>query len=331
MLPLKTGAILQPNISKEEYARLVKMAGKLAIAAASLLIVIKLIAWFITDSSSILAALTDSLMDVTTSIINLLAIKVALQPADDDHRFGHGKAESLAGLAQAAFITGSAIFLMFNAISAIINGKEIIASNIGIAMMIASLVITIMLVTFQSYIVKRTGSMAIKADSLHYRTDIALNSAVLLAIILADLGWHWADGVFAILVSGYILHGAWEIGAQSIDALMDKQLPKSEEDQIVKTAYKTEGVRGVHDLRTRQSGNTKFIQLHLELDDDQTLYEAHEKAEKVEDELDILFPHADILIHLDPLSVVPVEKQNNKIQFETEPQPIVCLPSKEEL
>jgi ferrous-iron efflux pump FieF len=321
---------LQENISKEEYARLVKLAGKTAIAAASLLIIIKLIAWFITDSSSILAALTDSLMDVTTSIINLLAIKVALQPADDDHRFGHGKAESLAGLAQAAFITGSAIFLMFNAVSAIINGKVIIASNIGIAVMVASVIITMMLVIFQTYIVKRTGSLAIKADSLHYRTDIALNSAVLLALILAGLGWHWADGLFAILVSFYILFGAWEIGAQSIDALMDKQLPKKEEEQIVKIAYKTTGVRGVHDLRTRQSGNTKFIQLHLELDDDQTLFEAHEKAEKVENKLNKLFPHADILIHLDPLSIVPLEKQNNKLQFEEIPLPIVCLDGKEE-
>ncbi|MFT6986104.1 MAG: ferrous-iron efflux pump FieF [Psychromonas sp.] len=309
---------MEKNITKEEYGLLVNRAGRAAVVAASLLIIVKLIAWIVTGSSSVLAALTDSLMDVTTSIINLWAIKIALQPADDEHRFGHGKAESLAGLAQAAFISGSAVFLMFNSISALVNGHQIIASNVGIGVMIFSVLVTLALVSYQTYIVKKTGSMAIKADSLHYRTDVALNGAVLLALILAGLGWSWADGVFAIAVSLYILHGAWEIGMQSIDSLMDKQLPKSDEEKIVKMAYHIEGVHGVHDLRTRQSGNTKFIQLHLELDDCQSLYDAHDKADRLELELDKIFPHADILIHLDPLSMVPLEKENNKLTFETE-------------
>jgi ferrous-iron efflux pump FieF len=313
---------LEKNITKEEYGRLVNRAGRAAIIAASLLIIVKFLAWIVTGSSSVLAALTDSLMDVTTSIINLWAIKIALQPADDEHRFGHGKAESLAGLAQAAFISGSAVFLMFNSISALINGHQIIASAVGIGVMIFSVLVTLALVLFQTYIVKKTGSMAIKADSLHYRTDVALNGAVLLALILAGLGWNWADGLFAIAVSFYILHGAWEIGMQSIDALMDKQLSKAEEDKIIKIAYSIKGVRGVHDLRTRQSGNTKFIQLHLELDDNQSLFDAHEKADCLEAELDKFFPHTDILIHLDPLSAVILEKENNKVQFEIEPDNI---------
>ena len=310
---------LQKNITKEEYERLVNFSGRAAIAAASLLIIVKLVAWILTGSSSILAALTDSLMDVTTSIINLLAIKIALQPADNEHRFGHGKAESLAGLAQAAFISGSAVFLIFNSISALINEQKVVASNIGIAVMIFSVLITILLVSFQSYVVKKTDSMVIKADSLHYRTDIFLNTAVLAALVLAGMGWYWADGVFAIAVSIYILYGAWAIGVQSIDALMDKQLPSSEEELIVKMAYRIEGVHGVHDLRTRQSGNTKFIQLHLELDDHLNLYEAHIKADSLEVELEKQFPVTDILIHLDPVSIVPVEKKNNKLQFETKP------------
>lgn len=310
---------MQKNITKEEYGRLVNLAGRAAIAAASLLIAVKFVAWIVTDSSSILAALTDSLMDVTTSLINFWAIKFALQPADDQHRFGHGKAESLAGLAQAAFISGSALFLIFNSISALLHGQHIVASNIGIAVMIFSVFVTLALVSFQSYIVKKTGSMAVKADALHYRTDIALNGTVLLALILAGLGWHWADSLFAIAVSLYILHGAWEIGSQSVDALMDKQLPKAEEEQIVKMAYQVEGVRGVHDLRTRQSGNTKFIQLHLELDDNLTLLEGHAKADGLENVLEKHFPETDILIHLDPVSVVPLEKKNNKLQFETQP------------
>lgn len=305
---------MQKNISKEEYARLVNIAGRVAIAVASLLIVVKLLAWFMTGSSSVLAALTDSLMDVTTSIINLFAIKIALQPADDEHRFGHGKAESLAGLAQAAFISGSSVLLLLNGISSLLNGNQIQASNIGMAVMVFSVLATIALVSFQSYIVKKTDSVAIKADSMHYRTDIFMNGAVLLALILAGIGWHWADGLFAIVVSFYILHGAWEIGSQSIDALMDKQLPKSDEELILKTAYKVQGILGVHDLRTRQSGNTKFIQLHLELDDDQSLFDAHEKADKLEGELEKHFPNADILIHLDPFSVVPKEKKGFNVE-----------------
>jgi len=305
------GIILQGNISKEEYSRLVNLAGRAAIIAASLLIIVKLLAWFVTGSSSILAALTDSLMDVTTSIINLFAIKIALQPADQNHRFGHGKAESLAGLAQAAFISGSSVLLLFNGISSLLNGNQIVASNIGIVVMIFSVLVTMALVSFQGYIVKKTGSVAIKADSMHYRTDIFMNGAVLAALILASFGWHWADGLFAIVVSFYILHGAWEIGTQSIDALMDKQLPLQEEELIMKTAYQVEDVLGVHDLRTRQSGNTKFIQLHLELDDEQSLFSAHEKSDILEAALEKHFPNADFLIHLDPISTVEIEKPCN--------------------
>lgn len=309
---------LQPNITKEEYNRLVNLAGRVAVASASLLIMVKLIAWITTGSSSILAALTDSLMDITTSIINLLAIRIALQPADDDHQFGHGKAESLAGLSQAAFISGSAIFLLFNSISALVNEQQIVSSKLGMGVMLFSVVITLALVLFQTHIVNKTGSMAIKADSLHYRTDIVLNAAVLLALVLSGFGWYWADGLFAIAVSFYILHGAWEIGKQSIDALMDKQLPKSEEEQILKIAYGIEGVLGVHDLRTRQSGNTKFIQLHLELEDEMNLYDAHSKVDKLEAELGNVFSEVDIITHLDPTSVVPFEKNNKKLYFESQ-------------
>jgi len=298
----------------QEYAYLINRAGHAAIIAASLLIIVKLVAWFMTGSSSILAALTDSLMDVTTSVINLFAIKIALQPADKEHRFGHGKAESLAGLAQAAFISGSSIFLMINGVSALVNNQPIHASSIGISVMIFSLLVTLALVLFQGYVVRKTNSMAIKADALHYRTDIMLNGSVLLAIILASYGWHWADGVFAIGVSLFILYGAWEIGVQSIDALMDKQLPQEDQELIIKRAYSVKGVRGVHDLRTRYSGYIKFIQLHLELDDEQSLFDAHQKADDLELILETDFPGADILIHLDPISVVPERNSIDEIQ-----------------
>ena len=308
---------MNKSTQAEQYNHLVRRAGQAAIVAASLLIIVKLIAWIMTGSSSILAALTDSLVDVCASIINLFAIKVAIQPADKEHRFGHGKAESLAGLAQAAFISGSAVFLMFNGISALINGSKITSSNIGIAVMLFSVVVTIMLVLFQNYVVKKTNSVAIKADSLHYRTDIVMNAAVLFAIILAGYGWGWADGAFAIAISLYILHGAWEIGKQSVDALMDKKLSKEDEDLVLKLAYEIDGIHGVHGLRTRSSGYVKFIQLHLELDDEQTLLAAHDKADELELALLKAFPEADILIHLDPLSAISEENRSHKINLET--------------
>jgi len=297
----------------KEYSHLVHRAGQAAILAASLLIIVKLIAWLVTGSSSILAALTDSLMDVCASIINLFAIKVALQPADTEHRFGHGKAENLAGLAQAAFISGSSVFLMFNGVSALLNDHKIVASDVGVAVMIFSVAVTLALVLFQAYVVKKTNSVAIKADSLHYRGDIVMNIAVLIAILLAGYGWGWADGVFAIFIGLYILHGAWEIGKQSIDALMDKKLPQEEEELVLTLALQVDGVLGVHGLRTRYSGFIKFIQLHLELEDEQTLFSAHEKADELEFALKEAFPGADILIHLDPISVVPIESRNESM------------------
>jgi len=301
---------LNQSTQSEQYTHLVKRAGQAAVLVASILIVVKFIAWIMTGSSSVLAALTDSLVDVCASLINLFAIKVAIQPPDKEHRFGHGKAESLAGLSQAAFISGSAMFLMFNGISALIHGNQIAYSNVAIVVMLFSVLMTVLLVCFQHYVVKKTNSVAIKADSLHYRTDIVMNAAVLFAIILASWGWAWADGLFAIAISFYIQYGAWEIGKQSIDALMDKKLPQDDEERILDIAYNLQGVHGVHGLRTRSSGHTKFIQLHLELDDDQTLLAAHEKADELEFVLKETFPDADVLIHLDPISVVQAEQEN---------------------
>ncbi len=287
-----------------DYSKLVTVAGWAAASTATLLIAIKLVAWFFTGSSSILASLTDSLMDVAASVINLIAIKVALTPADDDHKFGHGKAESLAGLAQAAFISGSACLLILGGFNALIKGTPVQDPGLGIWVMVASIVLTLLLVLFQTYVVKKTGSVAIKADSLHYKSDIFMNAAVLLALALAAIGFNWADGIFAVGVGGYILFGAWQIGRESVDSLMDKTLLPEEETQIIELAYKQPKVKGLHDLRTRQSGSTKFIQLHLELDDHLSLYDAHEIADKLEAELKNVFIRADIIIHLDPVSVV---------------------------
>lgn len=289
------------------YSRLVTTAAVAAAVVAGVMILAKLLAWFYTGSASMLASLTDSLLDISASLINLMAIRYALVPPDQDHRFGHGKAESLAGLAQSAFISGSAIFLIINGVSRLLNAQQVSHAGLGVWVMLFSLALTIGLVLFQGYVIRRTDSVAIRADQLHYRSDILLNVGVLLAIALAWYGWHWADGAFAVLIGGYILRGALKIGYDSVQMLLDRRLPEEEQKRIIDTCLAVEGVHGLHELRTRQSGQTRFIQLHLELDDQLPLVRAHRIADRAERELRTLFPDTDVIIHMDPISVLPRE------------------------
>ena len=286
------------------YSRLVTMAGLASTATAGILILAKLSAWLLTDSSSMLASLTDSLMDISASLINLFAIRYALVPADDDHSFGHGKAESLASLAQAAFITGSALVLVMNGFSRLVSPQPMEHLGIGLWVTIGALALTLLLVTFQSYVVKRTDSQAIKADRLHYQSDLLLNSGVLVALALSWYGWLWADGLCAILLGIYILRSAMQIGYEATQTLLDRQLPDEERDEISRLTTSVSGVHGLHDMRTRQSGQLRFIQLHIELDDDLPLRRAHAIADEVEALLLKAFPASDVIIHMDPFSFV---------------------------
>jgi len=294
------------------YYRWVTFAGLASTAPAGILIIGKLTAWLMTGSSSLLASLTDSMMDISASLISLLAVRYALIPADDNHQFGHGKAESLASLAQAAFITGSAVVLLMHGLDALVDPKPLQHINVGIWISIASLALTLILVSFQSYVIKLTGSQAVKADSLHYRSDLLLNAAVLLALVLSSQGFANADAIFAILLGGYILWSVLQIGYDAIQTLLDRQLPEEECQQISDICCAVDGVRGIHDLKTRISGPMRFIQLHLELDDDLPLVKAHELADLAEMQLKAQFPISDILIHMDPISVLPKEHVNHQ-------------------
>lgn len=293
------------------YSRLVTMAGLASTATAGILILAKLSAWLLTDSSSMLASLTDSLMDISASVINLLAIRYSLVPADDDHSFGHGKAESLASLAQAAFITGSALVLVMNGFSRLVSPQPMEHLGIGLWVTIGALALTLLLVTFQSYVVKRTDSQAIKADRLHYQSDLLLNSGVLVALALSWYGWLWADGLCAILLGIYILRSAMQIGYEATQTLLDRQLPDEEREEISRLTTSVSGVHGLHDLRTRQSGQLRFIQLHIELDDDLPLRRAHAIADEVEALLLNAFPASDVIIHMDPISFVQQGKDQS--------------------
>ncbi|XLW41100.1 cation diffusion facilitator family transporter [Pseudaeromonas sp. ZJS20] len=304
---------------QQRYYRLATFAGVAATVTATLLIIGKLTAWLATGSSSLLASLTDSLMDVSASLINLLAIRYALIPADDDHKFGHGKAESLASLAQSAFITGSALVLIMHGIGAVADPVPLQRPGIGIWVTVGSLILTLVLVTFQSYVVKVTGSQAVKADALHYRSDLLLNGAVLLALLLSMQGFHMADGLFAILLGFYILWSALRIGYEAIQTLLDRELPEEECQQILEICKSVPGVHGIHDLRTRQSGPVRFIQLHLELDDSMPLVRAHAIADRAEARLRLAFPIADIIIHMDPLSAL-TQEQSDRTPADISPQ-----------
>jgi ferrous-iron efflux pump FieF len=274
------------------------------VSVACCLIVVKFAAWLFTDSVSLLSTLIDSLLDVAASILNLLAVRHALTPADREHRFGHGKAEPLAALGQTAFIAGSAIFLVFEASHRIVDPRPVLHIDIGIEVMIFAIVLTFVLTRFQAYVVRKTGSVAIKADSLHYVGDILVNAAVIVALVLtSEFGWTIADPLFGIAIAGYILFNAWQIARGSLDMLMDRELPEAERDRIRRLALEHPSVIDLHDLRTRSSGRRTFIQVHIEMDGNLSLYKAHDVADEVEAALREAYPGAEVIIHQDPYGI----------------------------
>lgn len=284
--------------------RLKRLAAIASVGVASALIAAKAGAWLATGAVSLLSTLMDSLLDLAASLINLIAVRHAAQPADREHRFGHGKAEPLAGLAQAAFIAGSAAFLLFQAGERLIRPAPIANSAVGIAVMVVSIVLTFGLVVFQRSVVRRTASVAIRSDSLHYQTDLLINLGVIVALFLGGrLGWRAADPIIAIGIGVYIILGVVEILKNSLALLMDRELPDAERARIRAIAQAHPGVIAVHDLRTRSSGTQAFIQFHLEMDGALTLLAAHSIAEAVMGEVQAAFPNAEVLIHEDPAGI----------------------------
>ena len=293
--------------ASEETAKLLRLATYASISVALVLIVAKLIAWGLSDSVSLLATLIDSVLDALASLINLIAVRHALTPADKEHRFGHGKAEALAGLSQSLFIVGSAGFLLLEAGRRIINPTEVQAAGIGIAVMLFSIIATLALLGLQSHVIRKTNSTAIKADSLHYKTDLLVNGSVIVALWLSVQGWAGFDALFAGAIALYILFSAREIMMMSYDHLMDRELPDGQRDLIKRLVLEHSSARGMHDLRSRHSGTMTFIQLHLELDDDLSLMDAHQICDEIEANLLVAFPESEIIIHIDPQSVVGIE------------------------
>jgi len=247
-----------------------------------------------------MASLVDSLMDVGASGVNLLAVRYALTPPDEEHRFGHGKAEALAGLAQAMFILGSAIFLVLHALDRMFNPTPLDNLTEGLAVIVFGMVATVGLLAFQGYVIRETGSTAIRADALHYTADLATNGAAVVALLLAAQGLVGIDPIFGIGIAIYIAWSAARIGAHAVDLLMDRELPAEFRETVEQTARNTPGVIDVHGLRTWRSGLRKIIQMHVELDPGLTLAEAHIIAVDVEHRILSKDPDVDITIHQDP-------------------------------
>lgn len=289
------------------HAHLMRLATFASLGVATTLIVAKAIAWWLSSSVSLLAGLTDSLLDGAASFLNLLAVHYAIRPADDDHRYGHGKAESLSGLAQALFIAVSALLVGAQAFDRLQHPAPVEAVGWGIGVMILSLVLTAGLLVLQGHVVKITGSNAIRADSLHYRSDMLLNSSILVALLLAEFGWQQMDALFGLGIALYILWSSFQIARESVAVLMDEELPADVSTRMLELVKEVPGVLGAHDLRTRISGTHWFVQLHLELPGELPLSKAHQLCDEAVLAIHKEFPRAEVLVHADPQEVVGKE------------------------
>ncbi|MCY1287255.1 Ferrous-iron efflux pump FieF [compost metagenome] len=288
--------------SGAEHARLLRQATLASLTVAVILILAKGVAWWLSGAVSLLAGLTDSLLDGVASFLNLLAVRYALRPADEDHRYGHGKAEALAAMAQALFIAGSAVLIGAQAYQRLQQPQPLEGAPLGIAVMLLALALTVALLAFQRRVIRLTGSTAIRADSLHYRSDLLLNGSILLALALASYGVPHADALFGLGIAVYILWSAISIAREATGVLMDEALPVDVGERMLELASAVPGVLGVHELRTRVSGHRWFVQMHVELPADMPLAVAHDLGQQAAAAIRRVYPRAEVLVHTDPVN-----------------------------
>jgi ferrous-iron efflux pump FieF len=294
----------QKIVSDKREERAKVRAAQLSILAAAFLIALKTGTGFLTGSISVWASLLDSTMDIFASVINFFAVRAASRPADEDHAYGHGKAESLAGLFQSLVIAASGIFLIREAIRRIIAPHPTSSEMIGVVVMIIAVMVSAALVVRLRRVARETESPALLSDSLHYATDIYTNSGALLALLIIIMtGWLIIDPIISIAIAFYILWSAFNVGRDAVDVLMDKRLPIDIDEQVASVvhSFREQGVLGFHDLRTRRSGSQKFIDLHLEIERDKRLEEAHNLTVRVLRAIEAEIPRSRVQIHTDPV------------------------------
>jgi ferrous-iron efflux pump FieF len=292
---------LSLSANAEETARLMRRASLASMSVAIVLIAAKTVAWLLTDSVGMLSSLVDSSLDLVSSLITFFAVRQALVPADSDHRFGHGKAEALAGVAQAGFITASAGGVLLTVGDRLLHPHAVQEELIGLVVSGLAVALTLALMAFQSLVVRRTKSIAISADRAHYATDFITNIAVGIGLYLSSrLHQPVIDVVVALGVAIYLLVSAWHIGRSAIDVLMDRELPQRDRERILDIVRRHPGVRNVHDLRTRSAGLTQFVQLHVVLHPTMSLGRAHVIGDSIEAAIREAFPQMDVILHIDP-------------------------------
>jgi ferrous-iron efflux pump FieF len=289
------------QVTTQERARLTARAAIASSAMAITLIGLKAYASIETSSMAMLGSLADSGLDLVASLIVLMAVRIAAQPADHEHRFGHGKAEALAALVQVILISFSAMFIAFRSTQRLIGGAETGQAELGIAVSVIAMALTIALITYQRHVVKRTGSLAIGTDRLHYSSDLLLNGSVIAALALDQLlGLTGADAVFGLLIAAWLLWGAWRASSHAMNQLMDREWPDELRESFLAAAKEYPELAGLHDFRTRTSGTHNFAQFHVWVPADWTVQEAHDRLDRAEEELQKRFPNTEILIHVDP-------------------------------
>ncbi len=273
----------------------------LSVAVASVLIVVKGAAFAVSGSVALLASLADSGLDLAASLFTFYAVRYAAQPADAEHRFGHGKAEAFASLVQAGLVFASAAVVAREAFGRLLDPQPLREEGVVLGVMAVSMALTALLVWRQSEALKQASSVAVSGDRMHYLADLGSNAVVIVGVIAVWLsGWTWIDPVAGLLVGGWLVKGALDVLRESADQLMDHELSAAERADLIALATDDPRVRGVHEVRTRAAGPTVHIQMHMDLDPDLSLEAAHEIVEAAERRIEAAWPHADVLIHPDP-------------------------------
>ena len=289
------------RVPLETRASLTTRAALASVATALFLLVLKIHAAWATGSVAMLGSLADTALDVLAALVTLFGVRIAAMPADHDHRFGHGKAESLAALVQVGIITVSAFGIGWRAVDRLLHGAETARADYGIAVSLVAIVATLALISYQRSVIRRTGSVAIGADRVHYQSDLLLNLAVIVALVLDQYAsLTGADPVFGLVIAAWLLLGAWRASNEAVDQLMDKEWPEERRRRFVAVAARHPEGRGIHDLRTRSSGTHEFAQFHIWVDPAMSVARAHDVMDEIEAGLAVEFPGVEILIHLDP-------------------------------
>lgn len=284
-----------------DRASLTRSAAYASIGVALLLAVLKGWATWRTGSTAMLGSLADTALDLVASVATLVGVWIAAQPADEQHRFGHGKAEALAAVTQVMLIALSASGIAFRAVERLVNGGETAAAGEGIAVSLVAIVATVALLAWQRHVIRRTGSLAIRTDHVHYQSDLLLNLVVIAALVLDQfLGFAQADPLLGLAIAGWLLWGAWRAGADAIDQIMDKEWPEEKRQRFIALAARHPELTNLHALRTRSSGSRDFVQFHVDLPGTMSVGEAHAITERVEADVRREFPDAEVIVHIDP-------------------------------